>query len=592
MPRASPGDCVSPRVGCVLSGMKSSLYIVCAYQLVKSAQHTGIPREAKERSEQWWPYFPFKRPPSPQPWRNRREQRAAGAGRRAGRDAQRLAGPDPEIATGRAEDKSRARAPGRRQIRSPPARPCAQSRIPVAASWFSAPGGPGAPISARRRGGDPGAPPASGEWEASAGRGTHGQGQPGARNPADSGLGGGQSRSQGAGGGGVAKQQRAFANPPSPSPLPPLPALRSPAGARAGRGCGGGARPPASPRPAPPPRPRGKEGRRAAPACSSAARPASSRVPRGDPDSPPEAAAAAGCTRPRRRRARRARACGAAAGRAASAGTPPRAAEEAPGGGGGGEGGGGGLRRPRDPLGASASPPPPQLFFRPLLSHSRPAPRLCARRWCSPAGARRRRRWTLVSRPRAASPPLEERPPSARRLPRLPAAGEASARPAPWGEGRAGRGPAGHCAAEPRPRSPGTPPSVSRPGASPRVSALFLPLPLCPFSFLFLSCNPPQPLFLEGGSSFRRPPIFPQMLLFRPGFPFVNLICSWLSPAPRRGQPNLGDGEGFENRSVYVAGKQVFFRLDVKISRSFITELSCLIKKGRKVWKIWNFCGE
>lgn len=73
------------------------------------------------------------------------------------------------------------------------------------------------------------------------------------------------------------------------------------------------------------------------------------------------------------------------------------------------------------------------------------------------------------------------------------------------------------------------------------------------------------------------------MLLFRPGFPFVNLICSWLPPAPRRGQPNLGDGEGFENRSVYVAGKQVFFRLDVKISRSFITELSCLIKKGRKV---------
>ena len=52
MPRASPGDCVSPRVGCVLSGMKSSLYLVCAYQLVKSVQHTGIPREEKERSEQ------------------------------------------------------------------------------------------------------------------------------------------------------------------------------------------------------------------------------------------------------------------------------------------------------------------------------------------------------------------------------------------------------------------------------------------------------------------------------------------------------------------------------------------------------------
>lgn len=50
--RASPGDCVSPRVGCVLSGMKSSLYLVCAYQLVKSVQHTGIPREEKERSEQ------------------------------------------------------------------------------------------------------------------------------------------------------------------------------------------------------------------------------------------------------------------------------------------------------------------------------------------------------------------------------------------------------------------------------------------------------------------------------------------------------------------------------------------------------------
>ena len=52
MPRASPGDCVSPRVGRALSGMKSSLYMVCAYQFVTSVQHTGIPRKEKERSEQ------------------------------------------------------------------------------------------------------------------------------------------------------------------------------------------------------------------------------------------------------------------------------------------------------------------------------------------------------------------------------------------------------------------------------------------------------------------------------------------------------------------------------------------------------------
>nr|XP_055089964.1 collagen alpha-1(I) chain-like [Symphalangus syndactylus] len=84
--------------------------------------------------------------------------------------------------------------------------------------------------------------------------------------------------------------------------------------------------------------------------------------------------------------ARRARACGAAAGRAAPAGTPPRAAEEAPGGGAGPRGGG--RWQPLgDQLRASASPPPPQPFSRPLLPHSRPAPRLCARRWCSPLAA-------------------------------------------------------------------------------------------------------------------------------------------------------------------------------------------------------------
>ena len=116
---------------------------------------------------------------------------------------------------------------------------------------------------------------------------------------------------------------------------------------------------------------------------------------------------------------------------------------------------------------------------------------------------------------------------------------------------------------EPRPRSPRTPPSLSRPGASPRSLVSFSPLPLCPFSFLFLSCNPPQSSY-GGGSSFRRCPVFPQMLLFRPGFPFLNLICSWLPPPTSLCKPDLGDGEGFENRSVHVAGKQVFFRLYVK----------------------------
>lgn len=89
-------------------------------------------------------------------------------------------------------------------------------------------------------------------------------------------------------------------------------------------------------------------------------------------------------------------------------GTPGRAAEEAPGDGGGGGGGGGvRLRRPRDPIGLSA---PSQPFFRSFRSYSRPAPLLCARRWCSPLAAPRSRR-PLVSRLPAASPPLEDGPP-------------------------------------------------------------------------------------------------------------------------------------------------------------------------------------
>nr|XP_012606738.1 protein enabled homolog isoform X5 [Microcebus murinus] len=45
------------------------------------------------------------------------------------------------------------------------------------------------------------------------------------------------------------------------------------------------------------------------------------------------------------------------------------------------------------------------------------------------------------------------------------------------------------------------------------------------------------------------------MLFFHPGFPFLNLICAWLPP-PTLCMQNPGDGEGFENRSVYVAGRQ------------------------------------
>ena len=101
---------------------------------------------------------------------------------------------------------------------------------------------------------------------------------------------------------------------------------------------------------------------------------------------------------------------------------------------------------------------------------------------------------------------------------------------------------------EPRPLSLSPPgPRLPSPGPArlPGLRSLSPPLPLCPFSFLFLSCNPPQPLLLGRGgrSSFRRSPVFPQMLLLRPGFPFLNLMCSWLPPPqPLRDKPGRWGG--------------------------------------------------
>lgn len=188
------------------------------------------------------------------------------------------------------------------------------------------------------------------------------------------------------------------------------PALRSPAGARAGRGvC---AWPPASPPPAPPPRPRGRRGEggacvflRRAPRLLSGSRRRRSRL------------SSRGC---RSCRLHTAWAAGAGLGSGGRArgpgGTPGRAAEESPGG-----GGGRGTR--------SASPPPPSLSFA-LFSHT-PGRRLGFVRgdgvasWPSPGAAGH---LSPVSQ-------LRPRPwrtdPWTRRLPRLPAAGEASAPPAP-----------------------------------------------------------------------------------------------------------------------------------------------------------------
>lgn len=209
------------------------------------------------------------------------------------------------------------------------------------------------------------------------------------------------------------QQRAAAAAPPQPPPRSPLvrtaprPGREGEGSGRSGSGGGGG--------------------RRAAPACSSAAPPP---APRGEPGSPPAAAAAAGSSRPRRRRRRRRRqrrrtrsglwSGGRADGRARGPGgsrlrrrtklggeEAATQAEEAAAAG--------------DPLGASA---PRSLLSPWSLALGGPAPRLCARRWCSPAagaGAASAR----VS-PRRPPPRLRRDPPLG-----VSRAGEASAPPAP-----------------------------------------------------------------------------------------------------------------------------------------------------------------
>lgn len=153
MPRASPGDCVSPRVGRVLSGMKSSLYMVCLLARYIGTAHWDS-SERKGATRTMMTIFYMYTPPLPPAWRNRREPRAAGAGCGAGRDAQRLAGPGREIQQQGELRTSPARGHPDGQIRSPsgPAQ-CPVSRIPIAASRLPtpvpagpAPGGPGAPV--------------------------------------------------------------------------------------------------------------------------------------------------------------------------------------------------------------------------------------------------------------------------------------------------------------------------------------------------------------------------------------------------------------------------------------------------------------
>lgn len=186
MPRASPGDCVSPRVGRVLSGMKSSLYMVCLLVRYIGTAHWDS-SERKGATRTMMTIFYMYTPLLPPARGNRREPRAAGAGRGAGRDAQRLAGPGREIQQQGELRTSPARGHPDGQIRSPsgPAQ-CPVSRIPIAASRLPtpvpagpAPGGPGAPVwhSALQRGSSPRVRGAGVDGGGGVG---DGQGQPGA----------------------------------------------------------------------------------------------------------------------------------------------------------------------------------------------------------------------------------------------------------------------------------------------------------------------------------------------------------------------------------------------------------------------------
>lgn len=414
--------------------------------------------------------------------------------------------------------------------------------------------------------GGPGAPPASGEREV-AGRGPTAKDNPGGS------WGGWQPQSQGAEGGGVGKQQRAW--PPRRRRARSSPS-RSP---QSNRGPGpprvGSARPPAAPPPAPPPRPRGRRG---------GGRRLRVPLPRAPP--PPGLPAAAIPTLLRLPQLPVAHGLG--GGRGPGERRPGARPRRAP--------LGGRRRKLREAAAAAAGPfglfAPSQPFSRPLPSHRdrrlgfvrgdgvAPWPPQEAAGHQSPVSLPHPRPWRTD-------------PPWTRRLPRLPAAGEASAPPAPWGEGRAGRagrGPGGPlCRGSRDPAVLG--PRLPFPA---RLSGLRAPLPLPLLSLLIslsFSWPSPTPSYCGGRVSFPWSPIFPPTLVFRPGFPFPNSIRSRLPPTPSLGQPNRGDGEGFEKRGVRVAREQVFSRGSVQIPCTSRARLSCLREKGGKVWEIWNLCG-
>lgn len=143
------------------------------------------------------------------------------------------------------------------------------------------------------------------------------------------------------------------------------------------------------------------------------------------------------------------------------------------------------------------------------------------------------------------SPPRGETPRSARRLPRLRLLGKP--RRGWHHEVRGARGGGrGHCAAGAATLSlslPRTPPSLSRPGASPRSPVLSPPPPFVPSHF-FLSCNPPSPLI--GGRGGRSLSTFSRFFLkcsscVQDFLPKFNVLPGSL-PQPLRDKPGRWGG--------------------------------------------------
>ena len=325
----------------------------------------------------------------------------------------------------------------------------------------------------------------------------------------------------------MGKQQRAFANPSSPSPLPPLPALRSTAGGPAG---GRGA--PGPPPPLPPHRPlapggRGGGGRRLrvppprAPPPPGLLEAIPTLLPR-----LPQLPVAHGLGGGRGERGLVERRPGARPRRAPLRGRPrklPGEEEEEEEVGGCGGRGTRSAPRPLRPLPSFSfalfSPTPGRRLGFVRGDGVAPRPPEGGAGHLSPGPELRPRPW------RRDPPRL-----GASRVSRLlgkPRRGRHHEVRGARGGGRRAIVPR-----EPRPRSPRTPPSLSRPGASPRSLVSFSPLPLCPFSFLFLSCNPPQSSY-GGGVLFStlsrfssNAPLSPRISL-----PKFNLL---LAPSPHQ----------------------------------------------------------